>query len=64
MDFIKSIKSHNIAKYTDFAANRGKLIDGIIDEINEIAVEIIGDVLIEETDGGFDIIDCYAEMIN
>ena len=64
MDFIKSIKSHNTAKYTDFAVNRGKLIDGIIDEINEIAVEIIGDVLIEETDGGFDIIDCYAEMIN
>ena len=39
------------------------MLDGVVDEINEIAVEIIGDVLIEESDDGFEILDCYRDLI-
>lgn len=39
------------------------MLDGVVDEINEIAVEIIGDVLIEEGDDGFEILDCYRDLI-
>ena len=46
-----------------FAADKGKLFEGVIDEINEIAVEVIGDLLIEEGDGGFMILDCYKDLI-
>ncbi len=45
------------------AAEQGKLPDALADEINEIAFEAFGDALIEETDGGHQIIEDYREMI-
>ncbi len=39
-------------------------VEAIVDAINEIAVDCIGDILIEETDGGYSIIDDYRELIN
>lgn len=63
LEFARSIKSQNADACKSFAAKQGKLIESVIDEINEIAVEIIGDTLIEEGDEGYEIIDCYRDLI-
>lgn len=62
-ELARAIKRADLSAAVALAKERGKLLESIIDEINEIAVEIIGDTLIEETDGGFAIIDCYAELL-
>ena len=41
----------------------GKPIEAVVDEINEIAVDIIGDILVEETENGYGIIEDYADHI-
>ncbi len=45
------------------AKKQGKMPDALADEINEIASEAIGDALIEETSGGYRIIEDYRDMI-
>lgn len=45
------------------AAETGKMPDALADEINEIAYEVIGDALIEDTDGGYAVIEEYRELI-
>ena len=46
------------------ALTSGKMIDAVVDEINEISAEIIGDILLELNDnGGFEIIECYRDLI-
>ena len=47
----------------DIAHSTGKSLDNVIDSINEIAVECIGDILIEDNDGIPCIIDDYVELI-
>ena len=38
--------------------------DALVDEINEIAADIIGDIIIEEDDdGGYRVIEEYREVI-
>ena len=61
--FVRALTERNIAACRAFAAERGKMLDGVVDEINEIAVEAMGDVLIEEGDDGFEVLDCYRDLI-
>ena len=61
--FVETLKRGDQSVCRSIAAEAGKLFDSVIDEINEIAVEVIGDVLIEEVDDGFEILDCYRELI-
>ena len=63
LDFARALKSKDLSACRDICARLGKLEDAVVDAINEIAVEEIGDMLIEEGDDGFEIIDCYSEMI-
>ncbi len=41
----------------------GKPVEAVVDEINELAVEIIGDIIIEEADGKYLLIEDYADEI-
>ena len=41
-----------------------KMIDAVADEINDIAVETFGDVILEETDGAYAIIEDYREQLS
>ena len=40
------------------------MIDAVADEINEIAAEIFGDVILEEGEDGYVIIEDYREQIS
>jgi hypothetical protein len=46
-----------------FCRNAGKMIDAVADEINGIAADVFGDVILEEDDGGYVIIDDYREQL-
>lgn len=62
-ELARAIKRKDLSACVEFVSAHGKLLESAVDEINEIAVEIIGDTLIEEIDGGFEIIACYSDMI-
>ena len=64
LPWISAIDNNDLLSLKALTEKTGKMLDSIIDEINEIAVDVIGDILIEE-DGndGYTIIACYREMI-
>ena len=41
----------------------GKMPEAIVDEINEKAVEFFGDILIEDSGDGLEVIDCYEDVL-
>lgn len=45
-----------------FAAEKGKMISSVADEINEIAADIFGDIVLEETGDFYSVIEDYAEV--
>lgn len=45
------------------AERLGKMPEAIVDEINEKAIEHFGDILIEDGEDGFDVIDCYRDIL-
>ena len=63
LPFVEAMLGGNTSECERIASRMGKLIDSIVDAINEIAVEVIGDMLIEDVDGAFLIIEDYREMI-
>ena len=64
MDWLLAIDNNDISALKTLSLQRGKMLEAIVDEINEIAADVMGDVIIEENDnGGYSIIDCYREII-
>jgi hypothetical protein len=63
LPFVEAMLCGNTSECESIASRMDKLIDSIVDAINEIAVEVIGDMLIEDVDGAFSIIEDYREMI-
>ena len=51
-------------KQRGFAISKKKMVENIVDSVNEISNEIIGDILIEEIDGEYRIIDEYISYIS
>lgn len=63
-DFINFALKSDVAGQRDFAKAQGEMIDSIADRINEIAANVIGDVLLEEDDnGGYAVIEDYRELL-
>ena len=57
-----AIKSKDKQKLLELT--KGKMIDAIVDQINEISTDVIGDILIEEDENGeFVLVDCYSDII-
>lgn len=63
MPFINALNERDQSAAMAAAKSCGMLIDALVDRINEIASDEIGDILIEETDGAFEILECYLELI-
>lgn len=63
IDFVKSVKNGDVEAYRAFARSLGKLVDAVVDEVNEIALEEIGDVLVEDGENKLEIIECYRNLI-
>ena len=60
---VKALASNDISVLIAHARSHGKPIEAIVDAINEIAVDVIGDMLIDGADGDYEIIDDYRELI-
>ena len=61
---VVSLKNGSSAPLYELSRNSGKPIEALVDAVNEISVEIIGDILIEENDGEYAVIEDYADMLN
>ena len=62
--FVRAVILGDTEKQRGFAISKKKMIENIVDLVNEISNEIIGDILIEEIDGEYRIIDEYMSYIS
>lgn len=63
-DFLIAALEGDRVKQTQVAKRLLSMPDAIADEINEIAAELLGDIILEEDDdGGYRVIDEYKEVI-
>lgn len=60
--FINLSLNQDPAAQRAFARNRGEMLDSIADRINETAADILGDVLLEECDGAYTVIEDYRPL--
>ena len=63
LEFVLAVKQNDAAAVSDFCHREGVLPDAIADAVNEIAVDAIGDVLVEDSGDGFSLIECYTDLI-
>ncbi|MEE0967970.1 MAG: TerB N-terminal domain-containing protein [Clostridia bacterium] len=61
-DFIDAALSCDLAKQSAVAIKKGRLIDALADEINEIAADIFGDIILEKKTECYTVIDDYREV--
>ncbi len=61
--FALAVKHDDKATQKSEAKRLSKLKDSIVDEINDIAVEITGDILIEDGVDGYEIPDFYSDLL-
>ena len=63
-EFLLAVLSSDIGKQREIAKRLSEIPDAIVDEINEIAADILGDIIIEEDDeGGYRVIEEYREVL-
>jgi hypothetical protein len=59
-EFVNFALSGEAQKQIAFARERGEMIDSLADRINEIAADILGDILLEEAEnGGYTVLEDY-----
>ena len=58
-DFLRAVLAGDKTEQRNVAARIGKMSDAIADVINGIAVDLSGDILLEETDNGYAVIEDY-----
>ncbi len=58
------LKQGDVKMLKLLAEEKGKALEAIVDVINELAVDVIGDMIIEEIDDGYAVIEDYCDMIN
>ena len=56
------IKNEKYTEQRSYVKNNNLIFEAVVDEINEIAVEIFDDILIEKNDIGYKIIDDYKHF--
>ena len=62
--FLEAILAGELAEQRAAANALGKLTDAVAEEINEIAADLMGDVLLEDTDEGYRVIEDYQNWLN
>ena len=58
-----SVLSEDPALQREKAAALGKPTDALADEINELAADMLGDIIIDDGDSGYCIIEDYRELV-
>lgn len=64
LPFIAAAAEGNAAAQKAAAQKMGKMADAVADEINEIAAEVFGDVILEDGEGGYVVIEDYREQVS
>ncbi len=64
LPFLAAAAEGNAAAQKAAAQKMGKMADAVADEINEIAAEVFGDVILEDGEGGYVVIEDYREQIS
>ena len=62
--FLRAVRKGDSAAQRAEAKAQGMLSEVLADRINELAADAFGDVLLEETDGGYAVIEDYAELLD
>ena len=63
IEFINCALRSDVAAQRNFARARGEMIDSIADRVNEISADILGDIVLEEDDGGgYTVIEDYRTV--
>ena len=62
-EFLAAVCDRNAIKQRDIARSHGMLIDALAERINEAAAETFGDIILQEGDGGYVLIEDYAQDI-
>ena len=63
LPFLRAARDGDFSAQSAIAKERGEMLDAIADAINEIAVDRMGDILLEETDGGYLVIEDYEDVL-
>lgn len=61
--FTLAVKAKDREKILKLSNELDMLPDAVVDTVNEIAVDIIGDIIIEDHGEGFEIVECYDNLI-
>ena len=61
-NLFEMIKSEDYAGQLGFVKDNKIIFEAVVDEINDAAVELFDDILLEESEGGYKIIDDYKEI--
>ncbi len=62
--FLQAAMAEDAKKQEVAASELGKLLDAVAEEINELATDAIGDILLEEAEKGYCVIAEYKELLN
>lgn len=63
LKFIGFCLDGNLRGQNEYAKSLGKMPDAMADEINERALDLIGDILLESEDGGYSVISDYTDLL-
>ena len=60
---VRLCEKGDVAGARAFAKERGRMLDALIDEINSVAADVLGDIILEDTGAGFAVIEDYREQL-
>ena len=63
LSFIRAAAACDAGAQMAFCRAAGKMLDAVADEINGIAADVFGDVILEEDGNGYAIIEDYKEQL-
>ena len=63
LPFIAAVAAEDVSAQMQAARALGKMLDAVADEINGIAADVFGDVILEDADRGYAIIEDYREQL-
>ena len=64
LPFLRAVRDRDAVAQKQAASDASSLIEVVADEINAIAADLIGDILLEESDGVFAVIEDYRDILD
>ena len=62
-DLVAFLSASGARAQREFALSHGMMVDAIVDKINTVAGDMLGDILLEEGDDGYVVIEEYREIL-